>query len=190
MLASLLIAWVVCELSVENNVYYPINIGNQSFHVHVPFYVGNMFHGLAFYTLGSWLKKKQFNRHLFILALGVFLVKFFFFTFMDFRGNNPDGSNYFLCIIYELSGCIVANNVFGKIANRKIPLLSYIGRNSMVYYLVHYPVMTFIVLFLNPFPNVSVANRYFLLSVILCILLVISDYLFRMKRLRWIVGGK
>lgn len=58
-LASLLIGWTVCKLSVENNVYYPINIGAQSFQVHVPFYVGNMFHGLAFYTLGAWLKKSN-----------------------------------------------------------------------------------------------------------------------------------
>lgn len=108
---------------------------------------------------------------------------------MDFRGNDPDGSNYFLCVIYELSGCVVANNVFHKIANRKIALLSYIGRNSMVYYLVHYPLMTFIVLFLNPFPNVCASIRYVLLSVILVALLIISDCLFKIKWLKWMVGG-
>ena len=53
---------------------------------------------------------------------------------MDFRGNDSEGSNYFLCIIYELAGCIVVNNVFRNIANKKIMLLSHIGQNSMIYY--------------------------------------------------------
>lgn len=73
-----------------------------------------MFHGLAFYTLGYWLKDKQFNRYLLVIALSLFVLKFLFFAFMDFRGNNTDGGNYLLCIAYELSGCIVVNNVFRK----------------------------------------------------------------------------
>lgn len=148
-----------------------------------------MFHGLAFYTFGAWLKENQFNRKLFLLALCFFILKFFYFAFMDFRGNDSEGSNYFLCIIYELAGCIVVNNVFRNIANKKIMLLSHIGQNSMIYYLVHYPVMTFIVMFLNPFPNLSSSIRYFLLSAVLIIILIISDYMFRIKWLKWMIGG-
>ncbi len=166
-----------------------MNICGKTLRAHIPFYVGNMFHGLAFYTLGVWLKEKQFQRWVLVVALLLFVVKFFFFAFMDFRGNDPNGSHYFLCVIYELSGCIVANNVFRNIANRQIPLLSHIGRNSMVYYLVHYPVMSFAFLFLNPFPHVSSFIRYILMSVILAAVLIVSDYVFRIKWLRWMVGG-
>lgn len=186
---SLMIAWLVYELSVKNDMYYPLNIGNSTYKMHIPFYIGNMFHGLAFYTFGAWLKENQFNRKLFLLALCFFILKFFYFAFMDFRGNDSEDSNYFLCIIYELAGCIVVNNVFRNIANKKIMLLSRIGQNSMIYYLVHYPVMTFIVMFLNPFPNLSSSIRYFLLSAVLIIILIISDYMFRIKWLKWMIGG-
>lgn len=59
----------------------------------------------------------------------------------------------------------------------------------MVYYLVHYPLMTFIVMFLNPFPGYTNSVRYILLSVILILLLVVSDYIFRIKRLKPFIGG-
>ncbi len=177
--------WGVYDLSVSHEVCF----GSKSFRVHVPFYIGNMFHGLAFYTLGAWLKEKQFHRWVLIGAICLFGFKLFFPSSMDFRANDIVGSSYFLCCLYELSGCLVINNVFRKIANRKITLLSHIGRNSMVYYLVHYPLMSFAFLFLNPFPCATASTRYILMSGILAALLVVFDYVLRIKWLRWIVGG-
>lgn len=186
---SIALGWLIYEFFVKDNSCYTLAVLNSHYKIHVPFYIGNMFHGLAFYTLGYWLKDKQFNRYLLVIALSLFVLKFLFFAFMDFRGTNTDGGNYLLCIAYELSGCIVVNNVFRKWVNREIPLLSHIGRNSMVYYLVHYPLMTFIVMFLNPFPGYTNSVRYILLSVILILLLVVSDYIFRIKRLKPFIGG-
>ncbi len=186
---SLLLGWVIYELSVSHDVYYPINVFSKSFQVHVPFYIGNMFHGLAFYSLGIWLRERQFCRWVLISAFCLFFIKFFFPAGMDFRTNDSGGSCYFLSLLYELCGCVIINNVFRKIANRKISLLSHIGQNSMVYYLVHYPLMSFAFLFINPFPHVSSSIRYILMSLILAALLVAFDYVFRVKRLRWMVGG-
>lgn len=187
---ALMLGWLVYVVSVKNGLFYPLAIGSHHFHVHVPFYVGNMFHGFAFYALGAWLKEKQFTRGVFVLAMIIFFVKFVYPADMDFRSNDTGGNNYFLCVAYELSGCIVINNVFKHIANKPIKILSHVGRNSMVYYLVHYPFMRFIVSFLNPFPDVTVSVRYILLSMILIAFLVIADFVFRIKWLKWIVEGK
>ena len=186
---SIILGWLIYEFSVKDNIYYALGIGNRSYKLQIPFYIGNMFHGLAFYTLGYWLKDRQFNRYILAVALIFFIAKFFFFAFMDFRGNNTEGGNYLLCVVYELSGCIVANNVFRHWLDREFPLFTHIGRNSMVYYLVHYPLMTFIVMFLNPFPGSTAFVRFAYLTIILIVLLIVSDYIFRLKKLRLFIGG-
>lgn len=186
----MLVAWLIYMLSVKNNVSYPLDIGSHHFQLHIPFYIGNMFHGLAFYALGAWLKEKQFSRIIFVVAIFLCVVKYFFPANMDFRANDTNGSNYFLCVIYELSGCVAINNVFRYIADRKIVLLSHIGKSSMVYYLVHYPFMKIICYFFYaPFAVMPGAQRYVLLSVMLIMALVLSDFLFRKKLMRWMVGG-
>ena len=76
-----MIAWLVYELSVKNDMYYPLNIGNSTYKMHIPFYIGNMFHGLAFYTFGAWLKENQFNRKLFFISLVFFHPEIFLFCF-------------------------------------------------------------------------------------------------------------
>ena len=187
---AVLMAWLIYELSVKAQWYYPLSIGSHHFQLHIPFYVGNMFHGLAFYALGSWLGEKQFARSVFILAMIVFLVKFVYPAGMDFRANDTEGDNYFLCVVYELSGCIVINNIFKYIANKPIIILSYIGRNSMVYYLVHYPFMKVVCYFFYaPFAAMAGEVRYLLLSGILAVFLVLSDFLFRNKVAGKLVGN-
>ncbi len=187
---GILVAWLVYELSVKAQWYYPLSVGSHHFQLHLPFYVGNIFHGLAFYALGAWLREKQFSRILFALATVVFVAKFFFPAVIDFRANDVSGDNYFLGVAYELSGCIVINNIFKYVANRPIGWLSYIGRNSMVYYLVHYPFMKVICYFFYaPFAAMSGEVRYLLLSGILVVFLFLSDFLFRNKAAGRLVGN-
>ena len=93
---ALVLGWLVYIMSVKNELCYPLAIGSHHFQFHVPFYFGNMFHGLAFYALGSWLREKQFAHGVFIVSMMIFLGKFFFPASMDFRANDTGGSNYFL----------------------------------------------------------------------------------------------
>ena len=74
--------------------------------------------------------------------------------------------------------------------NRKITLISYIGSNSMVYYLVHYPVMMLIyLLYWERFINKDYWIKFTLLSLIVTFFMVIADIIFRKRKLRFIVGG-
>ena len=187
---TLVLGWLVYIMSVKNELCYPLAIGSHHFQFHVPFYFGNMFHGLAFYALGSWLREKQFAHGVFIVSMMIFLGKFFFPASMDFRANDTGGSNYFLCVIYELSGCVVINNIFKYVANKPIKIFSHVGQNSMVYYLTHYPFMKIICYFFYaPFALMAGGVRYTLLSGILMGFLLFSDFVFRIKVLRKLVGN-
>lgn len=165
-------------------------LGHNS-HLDIPtFYMGNMCHGLSVYSLGYYLKEKQFNRTILVLALTLFVLKYFIPSGIDFRANNPSGTNFMLSVLYGMSGCIVINNVFKRFVNKKLPFVTYIGSNSMVYYLVHFPVMYITTsLFWAPYAEKGFWYKFLVLSLIVTIFLIIAEYLFRIKKLRFIIGG-
>lgn len=149
-----------------------------------------MCHGLAIYSIGFYLKEKQFKNNIFIVASIIFMVRFLFPAVIHFRGNDVEGTNYILAVVYEISGCVTINNIFKRLVNRKIPQITYIGNNSMVYYLIHYPVLSITIgLFWTPFANYDLWMQFFILSLIVTMFLILADYLFRIKRLRFIIGG-
>ena len=57
-----------------------------------PFYLGTMCHGLSLYSLGYYLKEKQFSTPLFVVSLLLFILKFLIPASIDFRANEPSGA--------------------------------------------------------------------------------------------------
>ena len=155
-----------------------------------PFYLGTMCHGFSLYCLGYYLKEKQFSTPLFVVSLLLFILKFLIPASIDFRANEPSGANYMLAVLYGMSGCIVINNIFRKYLNFKIPCASYIGVNSMTYYLVHFPVLVVSRTMLGKtYLGDDFWLRFVILSVVVTISLVIADCLFRNQKLRFMIGG-
>ena len=149
-----------------------------------------MCHGLSLYSLGYYLKEKQFSTPLFVVSLLLFILKFLIPASIDFRANEPSGANYMLAVLYGMSGCIVINNIFRKYLNFKIPCASYIGVNSMTYYLVHFPVLVVSRTMLGKtYHGDDFWLRFVILSVVVTISLVIADCLFRNQKLRFMIGG-
>ena len=169
---------------------FDINWSGSNFHCKFPpYYLGNMCHGISVYSLGGYLKEKQFDVKIFAAATALFAIKYFIPAGIDFRMNAPTNS-YVLAVLYGMAGCIVINNVFKRWVNIKIPLVSYIGANSMVYYLVHYPVMiTMLSLFWGSFAEIEPWLRFVVLSSVVTISLMIADRIFKIKKLRFIIGG-
>lgn len=155
----------------------------------VPNYLGNMCHGLSLYSLGYYLKEKQYNRKIFITAVLIFIVKFFLPAEIDFRSNLPTG-HFMLAVLYGMSGCVVINYIFRKIAICEIPFVSHFGKDSMIYYLVHYPVIiTTTSSFSNSCESMQLWLKFVLLSLIVTFSLILSEYIFRVKKIRFLIGG-
>ena len=169
-----------------------ISVMGYSIHILIPHYLGNICHGLALYSLGYYLREKQFNRVLFISALVLFVLRFIIPAGIDFRANTPFPSSnltYILAVIYEVAGCIVINNIFKRFIDVKIPFITYIGSNSMVYYLVHYPVMYTTKSLFTSIMNFDWWVRFFILSCVVTVFLIIAEWLFRNKRLKFVIGA-
>lgn len=67
-----------------------------------PAYIGNISNGLFFYTLGYQLRKVQFKRNAFLMAVFVTLASLPFCSYLDFRANR----------IYSGNGVYVINELF------------------------------------------------------------------------------
>ena len=155
-----------------------------------PVYFGNICHGITLYSLGYYLKEKQFNRILFISAVLLYIAHFFIPSEIDFRANDSGGKNYVWSLICGIAACIVVNNLFKRYANRNVRFFTYIGCNSMVYYLVHWPVMYITVkLFLTPVKDIDFMINFTILSFVVTFFLIVAEYLFRVKKIRFIIGS-
>lgn len=163
---------------------------SSAFSVKPPYYIGNIFMGLAFYALGFKMKHYQFNKYLFIIALSIFLLKFFIPSNIDFRSNNYSGY-YYLAVLYSLAGCIVFNNIFRSFANHRLILLTHIGHISMIYYLVHYPAAKIFQESNHNFlSSISENNRFWVMALYLIIVFCFAEITYKhFKRIRFVFGG-
>lgn len=168
-----------------------IQIAGFNFHILIPHYFGNICHGIALYSLGYYLKDKQFQRIVFVLAILLFVLKIIIPAGIDFRANTTwRDSFYLLAVIYEIAGCIVINKIFKRFVDIKIPFVTYVGGNSMVYYLVHYPVMCLTIsLFGNTLMDFGWWIRFLIVSSVVTVFLIFAEWLFRNKKLKFIVGA-
>lgn len=103
-----------------------------------PALLGNIPLGLLFYSLGYVFREKQYDKRVFIGALGLTVIFFILnaVTSFAFRLNRVGENDfYFVVIIASVCSIFVFNNLFIKIS----PLLAFVGKKSMIFYVIHYP---------------------------------------------------
>ena len=173
-----------------NGWSYDIHFVGSNSHIQFPqFYIGNICHGLSLYSLGHYLQDKQFNKKVFIMASILFMMKYFIPAGIDFRANLSSGTHFMLAVLYEMTGCIVINNLFRQFLNHKIIFITHIGSNSMVYYLIHFPVMCTIGRLYLKYEDYDIWPKFFILSFMVTISLFLAEWIFRHKKFRFIIGG-
>lgn len=106
-----------------------------------PYWLANIPLGLTFFALGYYLKEFQYKTPVIIFSIAFYtFFQVFFPSAMDFRINLLHYGNYFLYYLVALSGIIAINGIFKHIPY-KFPILSYLGRNSLGFYIFHWFVL-------------------------------------------------
>lgn len=139
---------------------------------------GNVLLGLSFIHIGVILKNnnEQLNKPLFVTigSLICLFIAVFAPQRIEFVRNFLVQGNYFLNYIYTVSACFVLwrislmwehNNLLGK-------CLTYIGRNSLVVYAFHRPVLNWVIEPIVRYLNPDVSYWGFLVVSLISILLL------------------
>nr|MBP7471768.1 acyltransferase family protein [Prevotella sp.] len=172
---------------------YLFALGEKHIPIILPYYWGNIFCGLAYYCCGFILRCKQYNKYLVIISALIFIIHLFIINNFDFRFNDLQKGNgtyyYFIEIIFSLSGIILFNNLFKTKLNKKIPILTHIGQNSMIYFVTHYILLYCCLDFIDK-KEYNVWLIYIIKSLITIMFLYIQDKIFTHKKLKWMIGSK
>lgn len=115
-----------------------------------PFILGNFFSGMCFYSLGYYMKKHEDKNWMMALSFVVYVGYFILVAFTSLKISFPVyhfntilyGGNYL--IIYPLGffGIIATKAAFRWLSKHySFPVLSYIGRNAMNFYVTHWIVL-------------------------------------------------
>lgn len=100
--------------------------------------------GIIFFLCGHYLKEKQYEKRIFYVALLVYLVAVIFApTTFEYRKGSINRGDWFIFVISSIAGIITYINIF------KLPLfrdmkISYLSRNSMQYYCMHWVLFNFV----------------------------------------------
>lgn len=127
-------------------------------HIDKPAYLANVALGISMYSLGFMWKESQLTARSMSIATIIYIsIMLIHPSHIDLRTNILYGNGiYILAIAFSLAGCIVINNVFHHLP--KIPIINYVGRESMAFYVTHMLVLE--LLMMIPFEQIGVSGRY------------------------------
>lgn len=136
-LLSFVIASIVRLINTKSGL--PVYTGQDG--TVCPVWMANIPLGLMFFSLGNILKDIQYNTKAFSFSIFALIILVSFFnTGLDFRTGQGDG--FLLSWVFiSISAIIILNNVF-----RIVPLawtrLQLVGKDAMVWYVLHWPLLT------------------------------------------------
>lgn len=144
----------------------------------------NIFLGLIFFGFGYILRTKQYTPHVIIPALILFIILSLFEPYgIDVRANGAfDTTTTQYITFYPRALCIIL--VLNYIAYHfptaylRKSIISYIGRNSMSFYVLHSPIMLICEIILFRLP-ISAASRGLIILSVLVITLPLTDWFLR-----------
>ncbi len=124
-------------------VFFPI-ISFLLYRYSVSLYLGldNLFLGIFFYYLGYCSKKADKKHEILILIICTIIyaaTTYFDPSYLDFKINDLINGNYFLYLLSAISGILLFSGLF-KYSSGIRPV-NYVGRQSMVYFVLHWPII-------------------------------------------------
>ncbi len=140
----------------------------------VPYYISNFFPGMFFYGLGYHMKLYQYKNTTFIIMTSIFIVSLIFPAMVDFRSNSTIEGTYISWLFYASANIMIFNYIFKKIPYKIWPF-TFIGTNSMYWFLLHWPLLMLIYMgAIELFPDIKKDQMSALLFTVLITVLSLS----------------
>lgn len=148
--------------------------------------------GFFYFIAGYKLAKYQFNKTILVIALVLFIsLAVFSPSYMSMTANDMIYGNYISDFIYSLSAIIITNNLIRITPLELLNILNLksIGRDSMVYLVVHRPVLI-TCMYICPVIGIH-EPLYIALAMAISLTIIISICLkwLRHPNYKWMVGA-
>ena len=177
---SLLLAMGCNWLAYKYHYVVNFSLGSRFYRFDFPPMLGNVFHGMFCFAMGYFLKDKQYLTKVFICSVLLFVFRYIFVIRSDMRTNSTSDPYYVFYVLYGLAGCISINNISKRFFNRKLSLLTYMGKNSMGFYLGHYTIMYILFVIFNlSFDEMDVLPRSIAIVALFVLIVVASDLIYK-----------
>ena len=161
--------------------------------INIPFYFSNILIGMAFYAAGNLMSKWQYKTIIRFSCIMIYILSVSLFPqFVDLRTNTLISGNYFLWFFVGCASCIAFNNIFKSIENVAPNFIIKIGKDSIIYYTIHWLVISYSALILNYLLNIKEGWYMFLIISLLNIILlpIFATLLKRNNNTRFCIGLK
>ena len=151
-----------------------------------PLNLGGLMVGLFFYALGDLLRSRQYGIWQFIVSALLFALSIMIGIqrVSIFRNNLEQGEYYVLFFIQSIAAIIMVNNLVNRLKLSETNILCLIGRDSIGFYVSHWPIVLVILTLLKQLGNFSQLLTIMTVVVLLAMILPIVNY--TIKRLKLI----
>lgn len=156
--------------------------------IECPLYLKNVCSGLFFFSAGMLLKDFQYNKLIALVFMLVFVcVAYFIPSHVDMAVNKLSCGYYELWMISSVCGCVTLNYIFKYITVvHSIKYIAYIGRNAIVLYAIHSPLLYLCKNYLLIIDNSKIV---FFISISFIVMVSIPlNILFNKPNAKWIIG--
>lgn len=154
----------------------------------LPIYCYNIPLSLVFVAMGHLLKRIQFKLEILFLSLITVMIlgiaDFSYVVFMS--GSLIEGDSYVSFIVLSIAGIVIVNNVLTYLCKwYSFPILSFVGRNSMAYFVIHMPLLL-ICSMLNI--ECSTFMCFIIKYILIVAIITIIDRLLKKWKFSWVFG--
>jgi len=157
----------------------------------IPDYCENIPAGLMFFSAGFVMKERQYHKKVILACILIYLSMFLFgWSLVDMRGNCLARGCYVHWIFTSIAGIILFTNILKRTENlAAFRLLSYLGKNSIHYYVTHWMVLTLVMIVYRDILNLNIDSTYFEVLLVSCTtLLPCAVCILKQPKLYWVWG--
>ena len=160
------------------------------FDLHSPGYVFSFFTAMTLYSSGHILANKEKSALVFFFCGILYVVSILFFPQMvDIRTSTLIYGNFPLWLIVSIAACVTWNNITKYVVYYVPEKVLQSGRDSMIYYVTHWLVISYSSLLLNLFFSDAYGWKYFgVLSLMVVVLLSVSAYFLKKPNVKFLFG--
>lgn len=168
----ILLAYILCKEEIDK-----------------PYILANFCSGLFFYGLGRSLNRHEIQMTKIQVTICVFAYAMIYMlcpSILSMYMNKLEGGNYFVWIISSVVGILAINGLVRYFCDNRF--LSYIGKHSMGYYVLHYPIIVAISFIIHDGLKLSDTIMYICMLFALVIFLPFAENILQKSNFKWILG--